>query len=74
MNWKNVNTDGYPLCDSERVYIGINSNGYCGCFNEHGLMSTAYGQESICLYATPEGCDEVMTGLKWWQELEYPDE
>lgn len=73
MNWKSVKHDGYPPCDSETVFVGVNSAGYCGCFNEHGLMSTRNGQRSVCLYATAEGCSEVMTDLEWWAHLETPN-
>ena len=71
--WMKVSEDGYPPCDSETVFVGANSAGYCGCFNEHGLMSTRQGQRSVCLYATAEGCDEVMTDLAWWAKLETPN-
>lgn len=70
LEWKAVKEHGYPPCDSETVFVGKNSAGYCGCFNEHGMMSTSHGQLSICLYATAEGCHEVMTDLAWWAKLE----
>jgi len=72
--WMMVAEDGYPPCDSETLFVGMNSAGYCGCFNEHGLMSTRQGQRSVCLYATAEGCDEVMTDLAWWAKLETPND
>ena len=71
--WMKVAEDGYPPCDSETLFVGMNSAGYCGCFNEHGLMSTRQGRRSVCLYATAEGCDEVMTDLAWWAKLETPN-
>ena len=73
MDWKNVSKDGYPPCDSETVFVGVNTAGYCGCFNEHGLMSTIHGQRSICLYATAEGCHEIMSVLEWWEQLNTPN-
>ena len=64
MTWKNVKTDGYPDCDSETVYVGINSNGYCGCFN-------SYWNED-CIYETAEENRIMMDSLEWWQVLELP--
>lgn len=63
---------GWPPCDSEKVFVGINSAGYVGCFNEFGRMSSQTGYRTICLYATAEGCDEVMTDLAKWKWLEMP--
>lgn len=65
INWKSIEVE-LPPCDSETVFIGINTAGYCGCFNEYGPLSTT------CYYATPEGCIAVMTDLEWWAELERP--
>lgn len=72
MIWNHVDEHGYPPCDSETVFVGMNSAGFCGCFNEHGLMSNRNGHRSVCLYATPEGCEEVMTDLEWWAVLDTP--
>ena len=69
--WTNIK-DAAPPCDSETVFIGINTAGYCGCFNEHGFMSTAQGQRSVCLYATAEGVTEIMSDLEWWAEFDRP--
>ena len=69
--WKNIN-DESPPCDSETIFVGVSTSGYCGCFNEHGFMSTNHGKRSVCLYATAEGCHEVMTDLEWWCKLEMP--
>lgn len=71
INWTNIK-DGEPPCDSETVFIGINTAGYCGCFNELGFVSTFQGIQSVCLYATAEGQNEVMTDLERWAELERP--
>lgn len=64
----------WPECDSETVYVGINSVGYCGCFNEFGRMSGKTGYRTVCLYATAEGVNEVMTDLVKWKRLETPRE
>ena len=66
MTWKNVKTDGYPPCDSETVYVGVNSNGYCGCFNSY------FSASECCAYETAERVKIVMDSLEWWQELELP--
>ena len=71
IDWKNI-ADEIPPCDSETVFVGINTAGYCGCFNEHGFMSTHHGRRSVCLYATAEGSNEIMTDLEWWAILERP--
>lgn len=72
IDWKNIK-DEAPPCNSDTVFVGVNSAGFCGCFNEHGFMSTHHGQMSVCLYATAEGRHEVMSGLEWWAQLETPN-
>lgn len=70
--WKRLKTDGHPPCDGETIFVGINEAGYCGCFNQHGLMSLAHGPVSVCFYDTAEGSHEVMTSLDYWAELDVP--
>ena len=53
--WKRLKTDGHPPCDGEKIFVGINEAGYCGCFNQHGWMSLAHGPVSVCFYDTAEG-------------------
>lgn len=70
--WRNVIEHGYPKCDGETVFVGINASGHCACFNEHGLMSLKSGQVSVCFYESTEGSAEVMTGLAAWCVLPLP--
>lgn len=67
--WKSVKLDGYPLCDSETVYVGINSAGYCGCFNS--VTETPNGNR--CWYETAEDTTCIMTDLAWWKPLVMPE-
>jgi hypothetical protein len=64
MTWKNVKTDGFPPCDGETVFVGINTAGYAGCFNSMQFIN--------CLYETAEDCVSVMSDLLWWKVLEMP--
>jgi hypothetical protein len=68
MTWKNVKADGFPLCNSETVYVGINGAGYAGCFNS--ITDSPY--ENACWYDTPEGTSLILSGLSWWKPLEMP--
>ena len=72
MTWKNVKTDGYPDCDGETVYVGVDPNGFCGCFNYYSLKCAVYvyGKSGTDLTSGKE--IYIMTNLKWWQELELP--
>lgn len=69
MTWKNTKTDGMPPCDSETVYVGINSAGYAGCFNS--VTSSPY--EDSCWYDSPEGTALILSGLMYWKVLEMPE-
>jgi hypothetical protein len=64
MRWNNVKVDGLPPCDSETVYVGINSAGYCGCFNSM--------TEDSCWYDTPEDAALILSELLWWKPLDMP--
>lgn len=64
MRWANVK-DGMPPCDGEQVFIGVNTNGYVGAFNQ-------MRPDGMCLYATAEGFAEVMSGLSQWAPFERP--
>ena len=67
MTWHNVNT-GLPPCNDGTVYVGINSAGYCGCFNS--ITNSPY--EQSCWYDTSEGTNLILSDLLWWQVLEMP--
>lgn len=70
-NWHRVKTDGHPPCDSETIFVGINSSGYCGCFNAT-TPSIEQKQEINCWYETAEDTARVMEDLLWWKLLEMP--
>ena len=74
MDWKRLKTDGHPPCDGETVFVGVNEAGFCGCFNQHGMMSLAHGPVSVCFYDTAEGSHEVMTCLDYWAALDVPND
>ena len=65
--WTHIDK-GSPPCDGDTVYVGINSNGYCGCFNEIS------GYRDICTYETAEDSVEIMSGLTYWKKLDMPKE
>ena len=67
MTWKNVKTDGYPDCDGETVYVGIDAAGEAGCFNDYFVI------ENVCMYETAEQSKFITGHLVWWQELELPE-
>lgn len=73
MEWKRLRVDGPPPCDGETIFIGVNDAGFCGCFNQHGIMSLANGPMSICFYDTAEGSHEVMSCLDLWAVLDVPN-
>ena len=66
MNWKRVSVDGPPPCDGETVFVGVNSAGYCGCFN------AVTEPHNRCWYETAESGDCIMSELEWWKPLEMP--
>ena len=68
--WTHIDK-GSPPCDGDTVYVGINSNGYCGCFNEI-CITTKYGV--TCVYETAEEPVETMSGLTYWKKLDMPKE
>lgn len=57
-----------PPTDGERVFVGLNENGYAGCFNSVGNVRA----NQQCYMAGPEETVTVMGGLKWWRELDRP--
>lgn len=67
MTWKNVKTDGYPPCDSETVYVGVNSSGYCTCFNGY------FSGSDYCVYETAEETRFMMDDLVRWKVLELTE-
>ena len=60
--------NSYPPNDEDIIYVGINTAGYCGCFTHYKFI------QDVCLYETAEEEIKVMTGLKWWMELDRPIE
>lgn len=66
--WKRVATDGYPDCDCETVFVGINSAGFCGCFNS----ITGSPKYSHCWYETAEDSVDIMSDLALWKPLAMP--
>jgi len=63
MKWNKIK-NGPPPCDSETVFIGVNSAGFCGCFNEY--------HRDVCYYRTAKDHYTVMAGLFYWAVLEKP--
>lgn len=56
----------FPPCDGETIFVGINTAGFCGCFNNYDVAL------DVCLYETAEECITVMSCLKWWDILDMP--
>ena len=72
-DWKDVESDGYPVCDGEKVLVGVNSAGYCACFN-NVIEALPFGHNaSECWYESAEQEIFVMSDLKWWKPLELPE-
>ena len=69
--WTHI-TAGLPPCDGETVFVGINSNGYCGCFNDISRLTTSRRESVFYIYETAEGADKIMTDLVQWKRLEMP--
>lgn len=63
--WKTVERDGVPPCNSETVYVGINTAGFSCCFNE-------VTQDGVCSMAGPELTTIQMSALRYWRELDLP--
>lgn len=64
LQWHDVRTDGPPPCDGEVVFIGINSAGYVGAFNEHSGGG--------CYMETAEGTEHVMGDVSYWRRHTGP--
>ena len=69
-NWKRVDVDGYPTCDGDTIFIGVNELGFCGCFNQIEFKRAG----DRCWYETPEENYIIMSYLKFWKLFEYPNE
>ena len=67
--WTHI-ADGFPFTDGENVFVGINSMGYCGCFNGFGINSKGV----YCFYETAEERIDIMSGLTYWKLLDMPEE
>lgn len=65
-DWKSVKKDGYPEGDEETIFVGINTAGFCGCFN----WCSIYGE---CAYETAEATICIMDNLEYWKVLGRPD-
>ena len=66
--WMNIN-DAEPPCDGSAVFIGVDSNGYCACFNNI-LMTVKFG--CIFIYEAAPMHRQVTYGLECWKPLEIP--
>lgn len=64
-HWRDVQVDGLPPCDDERVFVGYNSQGFAACFNH-------VRPEGLCLMGGPESSTAQMSGLRYWRELDEP--
>ena len=60
-----------PYIDGERIYIGVNDQGFAGCFNElHGVRNPQNNKHYWhCTYMTAEEAIPVLSGLKYWMPL-----
>ena len=67
--WTHIDK-GLPPTDGEKVFVGVNSIGYCGCFNNLGVGNISM----YCFYETAEECLEIMSKLTYWKLLEMPEE
>jgi len=63
--WTHI-ADGFPFTDGEKIFVGINSMGYCGCFNGLGVNDKSV----YCFYETAEERIEIMSGLTYWKLLD----
>ena len=69
--WTHIDK-GLPPCDGDTVYVGINSMGHCGCFNNYYFSTTNEGV--VCIYGTKKYGTKIMTCLKYWKQLDMPKE
>lgn len=65
--WTNVK-DALPSCRDDKLYLGVNSNGYAGVFNSIADIAG----DVHCMYETAEERVDVMSGLALWQEFTLP--
>ncbi|MFA9439446.1 dATP/dGTP pyrophosphohydrolase domain-containing protein [Uliginosibacterium sp. sgz301328] len=63
--WHDVQVDGLPPCDDERVFVGYNSQGFAACFNH-------VRPDGLCMMGDPESSTAQMSGLRFWRELDEP--
>jgi hypothetical protein len=63
-DWKTVADEGFPPCDGNTSFIGINSAGYACCFNAV--------QGGTCVMETAEGAYRQMSDLRDWRLLDRP--
>ena len=60
--------DQLPPCRDENLYIGVNSAGFAGVFN---AVADIAG-DVYCMYETPEGRIDVMSGVEVWKPFTPP--
>lgn len=63
--WMDVDVHGVPVMDGHSVFVGINTAGYVGAFND-------MNGDGTCISGTAEACTAVMSGLKYWRRHRGP--
>ena len=73
MDWKKVEEDGVPhdATGEDTIYVGVNSAGYCGCFNAVGTPDG--GETWDAFYETAEDYTRILGELKLWAVLKVPN-
>lgn len=67
LSFRKVEEHGLPPCDGQTVYLGVNTAGYWGCFND--LSGKHSPEGAMCLYRSPEDVAVVMSDLHSWAAL-----
>ena len=72
--WQDID-DERPRIDGEAVFIGVNNQGYAGCFNHlRGLKCPNSGIVTWQAdYLTAEEDVQILSGLKFWMPLPPPN-
>jgi len=73
MDWKKVEDHGVPhdATGDDVIYVGVNSAGYCGCFNAVGTPDG--GETWDAFYETAEDYTRILGDLKLWAVLDVPN-
>lgn len=58
-----VKEHGNPTCSDEKLFLGINSNGFMAVFNEY------LPESGLCFYDTADSSDAQMDCLVSYQEI-----